>query len=82
MLAGVGSVTLLDDSPVTEEAMNANFLIPPDEGFYKGRSISEVCCDSLKDFNPMVHVSVEKGLYLLEITLCVYFFNWIKFNSG
>ncbi|XP_057516517.1 SUMO-activating enzyme subunit 1B-1-like isoform X2 [Amaranthus tricolor] len=61
VLAGVGSVTLLDDSPVTEEAMNANFLIPPDEGFYKGRSISEVCCDSLKDFNPMVHVSVEKG---------------------
>lgn len=61
VLAGVGSVTLVDDSPVTEEAMNANFLIPPDEKLYAGRSIAEVCCDSLKDFNPMVHVSAGKG---------------------
>ncbi|KMT17753.1 hypothetical protein BVRB_2g035030 [Beta vulgaris subsp. vulgaris] len=61
VLAGVGSVTLVDDSPVTEEALSANFLIPPNEKLYAGRSIAEVCCDSLKDFNPMVHVSVEKG---------------------
>nr|KAJ0215141.1 hypothetical protein LSAT_V11C300123310 [Lactuca sativa] len=26
-----------------------------------GGSLAELCCDSLKDFNPMVHVSVEKG---------------------
>ncbi|KNA22993.1 hypothetical protein SOVF_028830 [Spinacia oleracea] len=61
VLAGVGSVTLVDDSPVTEESLNANFLIPSDETLYEGRSIAEVCCDSLKDFNPMVHVSAEKG---------------------
>ncbi|KAL2896793.1 SUMO-activating enzyme subunit 1A, partial [Bienertia sinuspersici] len=61
VLAGVGSVTLVDDRRVTEESLTANFLIPPDEKLYEGRSISEVCCDSLKDFNPMVHVSVEKG---------------------
>ncbi|GAB4860411.1 SUMO-activating enzyme subunit 1A [Ancistrocladus abbreviatus] len=60
VLAGVGSVTLLDDRMVTEEAFHANFLIPPDENIYAGRSIAEVCCDSLKDFNPMVRVSVEK----------------------
>lgn len=61
VLAGVGSLTLIDDRPVTEEALNANFLIPPFEKDYAGRSIAEVCCNSLKNFNPMVHVSVEKG---------------------
>ncbi|GMH01141.1 hypothetical protein Nepgr_002980 [Nepenthes gracilis] len=61
VLAGVGSVVLVDERPVTEEALNANFLISPDEKVYAGRSVAEVCCDSLKDFNPMVRVSVEKG---------------------
>ncbi|CAN7071613.1 unnamed protein product [Brassica oleracea var. botrytis] len=61
VLAGVGSVTLMDDSLVNEEALNANFLIPPDENAYRGKTVAEICCDSLKDFNPMVLVSVEKG---------------------
>uniref|UniRef100_A0A1J3JYG7 Ubiquitin-like 1-activating enzyme E1A n=1 Tax=Noccaea caerulescens TaxID=107243 RepID=A0A1J3JYG7_NOCCA len=61
VLAGVGSVTLMDDRLVTEEALNANFLIPPDENAYRGKTVAEICCDSLKDFNPMVSVSVEKG---------------------
>ena len=46
---------------VTEDDLNANFLIPPDESIYGGRSRADVCCESLKDFNPMVRVSVEKG---------------------
>ncbi|KAH9705449.1 SUMO-activating enzyme subunit 1B-1 [Citrus sinensis] len=53
VLAGVGSLTLMDDRVVTEEAWSANFLIPPDENVYGGKTIAEVCCDSLKDFNPM-----------------------------
>lgn len=61
VLAGVGSVTLVDDREVTEEALSANFLILPDENLYHGKTLAEVCCDSLKEFNPMVHVSVEKG---------------------
>ncbi|XWS51436.1 hypothetical protein CRYUN_Cryun12cG0176500 [Craigia yunnanensis] len=61
VLAGVGSVTLVDDRVVTEEALSANFLILPDENLYHGKTLDEVCCDSLKEFNPMVHVSVEKG---------------------
>ncbi|KFK22924.1 hypothetical protein AALP_AAs48765U000300 [Arabis alpina] len=61
VLAGVGSVTLLDDRLVTAEAFNANFLILPDENAYLGKTVAEICCDSLKEFNPMVHVSVEKG---------------------
>lgn len=62
VLAGVGSLTLNDDNPVTEEALAANFLIPFDENMGGGGSLAELCCDSLKDFNPMVHVSVAKGM--------------------
>ncbi|XP_058103146.1 SUMO-activating enzyme subunit 1B-1-like isoform X2 [Magnolia sinica] len=61
VLAGVGSLTLMDDRMVTEDALLANFLVPPDENIYNGRSLAEVCCESLRDFNPMVRVSVEKG---------------------
>ncbi|XP_038708313.1 SUMO-activating enzyme subunit 1B-1-like [Tripterygium wilfordii] len=61
VLAGVGSVTLVDDRVVTEEALSANFLIPPDESVYGGRTVAEICGDSLREFNPMVSVSVQKG---------------------
>ncbi|XP_011624876.1 SUMO-activating enzyme subunit 1B-1 isoform X2 [Amborella trichopoda] len=61
VLAGIGSVVLLDDRLVTREALSVNFLVPNDEEKLKGRSLAEVCCNSLKDFNSMVHVSVEKG---------------------
>ncbi|KAF7838788.1 SUMO-activating enzyme subunit 1A-like [Senna tora] len=61
VLAGVGSLTLVDDRVATEEALSSNFLIPLDENVYNGKTLAELCCDSLKDFNPMVRVSVEKG---------------------
>ncbi|CAL9185849.1 unnamed protein product [Musa hybrid cultivar] len=61
VLAGVGSLTLMDDRLVTEDALQANFLIPRDETVYSGRSLSELCCESLRDFNPMVRVLAEKG---------------------
>ncbi|KAM5571628.1 SUMO-activating enzyme subunit 1A [Rosa sericea] len=61
VLAGVGSLTLVDDRVATEEALSANFLIPSDESVYGGKTLTELCRDSLKDFNPMVRVSVEKG---------------------
>ncbi|KAK7854582.1 sumo-activating enzyme subunit 1a [Quercus suber] len=62
VLAGVGSLTLVDDRVATDEALfSSNFLIPPDENVYRGKTLAELCCDSLKDFNPMVRVSVEKG---------------------
>ncbi|KAF3497212.1 hypothetical protein F2Q69_00060269, partial [Brassica cretica] len=40
----VGSVTLMDDRLVNEEALNANFLIPPDENAYRGKTVAEICC--------------------------------------
>ncbi|GFP85767.1 sumo-activating enzyme subunit 1b-2 [Phtheirospermum japonicum] len=61
VLAGVGSVTLNDDRMVTADLLSANFLIPPDENLYAGKTFAELSCDSLKDFNPMVRVSVKKG---------------------
>ena len=61
VLAGVGSLTLVDDRVATEEALSSNFLIPPVEDVYGGKTLAELCCNSLKDFNPMVRVSVDKG---------------------
>ncbi|MFS8011689.1 putative ubiquitin-activating enzyme [Helianthus anomalus] len=61
VLAGVGSLTLNNNNPVTEEAFAANFLIPFDVNMGGRGSLAELCCDSLKDFNPTVHFSVEKG---------------------
>ncbi|OIW00260.1 hypothetical protein TanjilG_27511 [Lupinus angustifolius] len=61
VLAGVGSLTLIDDRVATAEAFSSNFLIPPYENVYSGKTLAQLCCDSLKDFNPMVRVSVEKG---------------------
>ncbi|KAL4305619.1 hypothetical protein HN51_039584 [Arachis hypogaea] len=61
VLAGVGSLTLIDDRIASEEAFSSNFLIPLDENVYGGKTLAQLCCDSLKDFNPMVRVSVQKG---------------------
>ncbi|KAM0861767.1 hypothetical protein ACQ4PT_045690 [Festuca glaucescens] len=61
VLAGVGSLSLMDDHVVIEDDLNSNFLIPHDESIYGGRSRADVCCQSLKDFNPMVRVDVAKG---------------------
>ena len=55
----------MDDRVANEEALSSNFLIPPDENVYRGKTLAELCCDSLIDFNPMVRVSVEKGLHSL-----------------
>ncbi|KAJ7530843.1 hypothetical protein O6H91_14G021500 [Diphasiastrum complanatum] len=62
VLAGIGKLTLLDDKPLSEEAVASNFLIPffstEDEGCC---SIASICAEALRDFNPMVHVFVEEG---------------------
>lgn len=77
VLAGVGSLTLMDDRPVTEESLSANFLIASDQDVSSGKSLAELCCDSLKDFNPMVRVSVEKGLLPFTFSLGIFWSNYI-----
>lgn len=73
VLAGVGSLTLVDDRVATEEAFSSNFLIPPVEDVYGGKTLAELCCNSLKDFNPMVRVSVEKGFCFTPVPFLVWF---------
>lgn len=66
----------MDDRLVTEDTLQANFLIPRDSDVYGGRSLSEVCCESLRDFNPMVRVSAEKGqsYFFLKFYFLFHFF--------
>ncbi|CAI9106768.1 OLC1v1005987C1 [Oldenlandia corymbosa var. corymbosa] len=59
ILAGVGSLTLNDDRLVSDELLSANFLV--DQNISSEKPLAELCCDSLKDFNPMVRVLVQKG---------------------
>ncbi|XP_020572032.1 SUMO-activating enzyme subunit 1B-1-like isoform X2 [Phalaenopsis equestris] len=61
VLAGIGSLTLMDDRLVNEDAIHANFFFTPEEAKHSRSSLAEVYCNSLREFNPMVHVSVEKG---------------------
>lgn len=51
----------MDQQLVTEEALQANFLIPLDGTDYGEKSLAELCCNSLRDFNPMVQVSFVSG---------------------
>lgn len=62
----------MDGRAVTEDTLSANFLLPPDENLYSGKTISELCCSALKEFNPMVRVSVEKGLALLYYVIMTF----------
>ncbi|KAG0565130.1 hypothetical protein M758_8G162400 [Ceratodon purpureus] len=61
VLAGIGSLTLVDDSPVTDEASAANFLVQFDDSEGQGITLAEVCAASLRDYNPMVQVKAEAG---------------------
>jgi ubiquitin-like 1-activating enzyme E1 A len=61
VLAGVGSLTLVDDSKLTLEASASNFLIQFDELEGQGITLAEACAASLRDYNPMVQVKAEAG---------------------
>ncbi|KAF3784875.1 SUMO-activating enzyme subunit 1A [Nymphaea thermarum] len=74
VLAGIGSLTLMDDRLVSDKDLLVNFLIPPDEDKYKEKTIAEVCSDSLRDFNPMVSVSFEKGESDLFCNYCTHIY--------
>lgn len=74
MLAGVGSLTLMDDRLVTEEVLGANFLISLDEYANSNKTVAELCSQSLRDFNPMVGVSVLSGLSFI-----IYLFPYWEF---
>ncbi len=57
MLAGVGSVTLVDDTPCSAAAPG-NFLVPHDA---KDQTVAEACVATLKEMNPLVSVIAAPG---------------------
>ncbi|KAL2643001.1 hypothetical protein R1flu_010588 [Riccia fluitans] len=61
VLAGIGSLTLMDDTPVTLDAAASNFLVYVDEIQNQGKSVAQVCADAVGDYNPMVRVQVQQG---------------------
>lgn len=73
-------MTLVDDRMVIEDAVHANFLITPEEAKHAGKCLAEVYCNSLREFNPMVHVSVEKGLYNVnQLTFSMFSFFLLEY---
>eukprot|EP00897_Mesotaenium_endlicherianum_P010718 jgi/Mesen1/9675/ME000674S09280 len=75
VLAGVGKLTLLDDTPLTPQAAASNFLISASaaaaaaaaaaggrDASASAPSVAETCAAALRDFNPMVSVAVSTGL--------------------
>ena len=64
-MAGIGSLTLMEETSTRLAVDSANFLMSADQD--DSRDYATVCMESLKDFNPMVHVSVEKGVNFCAI---------------
>lgn len=87
MLPGVGSLTSIDDQVASEELLSSNFLIPFDENVYRGKTLAELCFDSLKEFNPMVRVSAAKGYcfdpapFYFVLCLCIDFLWFFRIKS-
>eukprot|EP00250_Pteridium_aquilinum_P005709 c15763_g1_i1 orf=88-1104(+) len=59
VLAGIGSLTLMVDTS-SALIVTSNFLVPVDQ-VESDTDFMTTCVESLKDFNPMVHVTVEEG---------------------
>ncbi|OBS20842.1 hypothetical protein FPOA_07182 [Fusarium poae] len=59
VLAGVGSLTLLDSATVTEADRGAQFLLPDDEDVI-GKNRAQVASVALRKLNPRVHIHVDE----------------------
>jgi molybdopterin/thiamine biosynthesis adenylyltransferase len=57
ILAGVGSVTLVDDTPCSNTPLG-NFLVPHDD---KDKTVAEACVSTLQEMNPLVSVNAVGG---------------------
>ncbi|KAF7544269.1 hypothetical protein G7Z17_g10089 [Cylindrodendrum hubeiense] len=58
VLAGVGSLTLLDSSPVTEADLGAQFFLPEQEGLI-GQNRAQAASAAIQKLNPRVRVHVD-----------------------
>jgi ubiquitin-like 1-activating enzyme E1 A len=57
VLAGVGSVTLVDDTPCSSTPPG-NFLVPHDA---KDKTVAEACVATLQEMNPLVSLNAVAG---------------------
>ncbi|KAI5055103.1 hypothetical protein GOP47_0030248 [Adiantum capillus-veneris] len=60
VLAGIGSLTLMEGVPNVSTIATSSFLVPAEQA-ESDQVFLTACVKSLKDFNPMVHVALEKG---------------------
>lgn len=60
VLAGIGSLTILDPDPVTETDLGAQFLLSGEEALV-GRNRAEAAYAALQRLNPRVRVRVDTG---------------------
>ncbi|KAH7159925.1 hypothetical protein B0J13DRAFT_116634 [Dactylonectria estremocensis] len=58
VLAGVGSLTLLDSSPVTEADLGAQFFLPEHQGLV-GQNRAQAASAAIQKLNPRVRVHVD-----------------------
>lgn len=58
MLAGVGSITILDDSPVSEADLGAQFFLPESDNLV-GQNRAQAACPAIQKLNPRVQVHVD-----------------------
>ncbi|KAK7415099.1 E1 ubiquitin-activating protein aos1 [Neonectria punicea] len=58
VLAGVGSITLLDGSPVTDADLGAQFFLPEQEGLI-GQNRAQAASAAIQKLNPRVRVHVD-----------------------
>lgn len=58
VLAGVGSLTLLDGSPVTEADLGAQFFLPEQQGLV-GQNRAQAASAAIQKLNPRVRVHVD-----------------------
>jgi len=56
VLSGIKSLTMLDDSVVTENDFTSNFLIPRDQ---LGKNRAESCLSRVQQLNPMVDIKTD-----------------------
>ncbi|XP_024518819.1 SUMO-activating enzyme subunit 1B-1 [Selaginella moellendorffii] len=69
VLAGIGSLVVLDDRPAVFDPCSSTFLVCHDHNAStdENKSVAEVCAAALRDFNPMVDVTSAQGTSVMDV---------------
>jgi ubiquitin-like 1-activating enzyme E1 A len=69
VLAGIGSITIVDPTPITMEDLSSQYYFTPKD---IGRSRAEVAVEALRTLNPRVHLQVDTRTEWTVSTLASY----------